>query len=259
MLWSLAGMARSESLYFIYPDAVSSDGNLKSGLKTFFDYLATQTKSEFSGDVYKDSTEAVTQFEAQKVNMAVVSPEFFQTYRDKFNLKRVADIIPLYSEGPYEKLYIMIWGSANVENLLADQTSPTLYSTQKYDASFLQEKIFHDDETMRQVIWQFVQTPDVLSVVKVMAASENGGGFVLLTGTEFFAVQKMRKTDESLRSLKLVFTSPDLPSSSLVIVEEKIAPENLQMVKRTLLGMSDSLNGLSILKKLRVKGFAEVN
>lgn len=49
MFWPLASMAGSELLYFIYPDAVSSDGNLKSGLKTFFDYMATQTKSEFSG------------------------------------------------------------------------------------------------------------------------------------------------------------------------------------------------------------------
>lgn len=259
MFWPLMSVAEPESLYFIYPDDVSSDGTLKSNLKTFFDYLRTQTKSEFSGDVYKDSTAAITQFEAQKVDMAVVSPEFFQTYKNKFHLKRVLDIIPIYSEGPYEKLYIMMWGSANVENLLADQTSPTLYSTHKYDTSFLNEKIFHDDEIMRQITWQFVQTPDVLSVVKIMATSETGGGFVLLTGTEFFAVQKMRKTDKSLHSLKLVFISPDLPSSLLVIVEKKITPESLQMVKKTLLGMSDSLAGLSALRKLRVKGFAEAN
>lgn len=170
----------------------------------------------------------------------------------------MADIIPLYSEGPYEKLYIMMRGSADMESSLADQ-NPTLYATQKYDAAFLHEKIFRDDEMMKQISWNFVQTPDMMSVVKLLAAGESGSGFALLTGAEFFTVQKMRKTDESLRSLKLVFTSPDLPSSSLVIVEKKITPENLQMVKRTLLDMSDSLNGLSVLKKLRVKGFAEVN
>lgn len=255
----MASMAGPEPLYFIYPDAGVEDGTLKTGLQTFFEYLGTQTKNEFSGDVYKDSADAITQFEAQKVNIAVVSPEFFQTYKDKYHLKRVADIIPMYSEGPYEKLYIMTQGSASVESLLADQTSPTLYSTQKYDASFMNEKIFHDDEIMKQVTWQFVQTPDIVSVVKIVAAGVGDGSFVLLTGSEFFAVQKMRKTDESLRSLKLVFTSPDLPSSSLVIVEKKITPESLQMVKRTLLDMSDSLNGLSVLKKLRMKGFAEVN
>jgi hypothetical protein len=190
--------------------------------------------------------------------MAIVSPEFFQTYKDKFHLKRVVDIIPVYSEGPYEKLYIMTRGSVSMEDLLANQTLSTLYSSQKYDESFLHDKIFHDNEMMKQISWQFVQSPDILSVVKILATGEYSGGFVLLTGLEFFEVQKMRKTDESIHALKLVFTSPDLPSSSLVIVEKKITPESLQTVKRTLLNMSDSLHGLSVLKKLRVKGFAEV-
>jgi len=73
----------------------------------------------------------------------------------------------------------------------------------------------------------------------------------------FPSLKNYAKKNPDFAGLKLVYTSKQLPSSPLVSVG-KNDETTLSKVKKTLKAMSGSLKGNLILKKLRLKGFAEL-
>jgi len=253
-LLALATDTQQVSFYVIQPGGDGSTEEAKPYLLEFFDYLREQTGTSFDGLYINSKNEAVTALQNKGVQLAIVSPEFIATYRDRFNFISVLKTIPIYSSGPYEKYFIMTNKATNLIDLADQNTKVSLYTSGDYDGAFLNNVIFGENEMIKKISWQMIQSPDVLNIIKEIDAGKTNT-FVLLTGYEFSVIQQLKRSN-SLPSLQLVFSSTELPSSHVVTLGSGNT-SLLGTLKTALVNMPNSLKGNMILKHLRLKGFAE--
>lgn len=243
------------SFYFIYPGGEGDSDAAKPYINSFYEALSQNSGKNFTGEYFNDVLDAVEAFKSKKVDLAIVSPEFYDEYSAKYNLKQIIKSIPIYSTGPYEKFYIMAYMGVDFESVVQNMTPIQLVASQKYRKNFLNDKLFYGDERLQKMPWTLQETTDILAAIKKVAAGQQDA-FVLLTGYEFFIIKELKKKNKEFGSLKLFYTSQELPSSPVVVVGDKIGEKDLELIKTALLKMPDSLNGLMILKKLRLKGFS---
>lgn len=253
-IFTAPARAAAVNLYFVQPDGEGDTASAKPYLQSFFDHVAEISGVTVDGLYLNDEEEAVSALQNKKVQLAVVSPAFYQKYKDKFAFKKILDTIPIYSNGPYEKYYIMAHADTDVLALMDQQIRVNLFTGKTYTDDFLNEKIFFGNDEIKKIPWHLRQTDDLFGAIKKIADSGQNT-FVLLTGHEFSVINKMRRGSEELSSLKLVYTSKELPSHALVSVNG-FDGQDLKKLTNTLVGLSKTLKGNLVLKKLRLKGFA---
>jgi len=185
-------LAQDLSFYIIYPEGEGDTDSAKPYLANLFDYIKETTGIQFNGLYLNDSHEATEAFKKNKVNLAIVSPEFYDRYRSKYHLNKILQTIPVYSTGPFERYYIMAGTKTKVMEVMEKQEPVDLYSSKSYDQKFLDNQIFIDNDQIKKIPWKLKETPDILSAIKEIA-SGNNNGFVLLTGYEFSIIKKLRK------------------------------------------------------------------
>ncbi|MFH1357680.1 MAG: PhnD/SsuA/transferrin family substrate-binding protein [bacterium] len=256
LLFSFSVQAQEKvDFYFIHPGGEGSADDAKPYLSEFFAYLNEQTGKNFQGIYLNDLDDAVEALTDEKVDMAIVSPSFLLKFKNKFLLQTVLKTIPAYSSGPYEKYFIMTNQDTDITKLASSHSKVKLYTAQEYSKEFLNETIFGDNDAIKKISWQLLPSPDITTTIKEIAAGNNNT-FVLLSGYEFSVVNALRKKNPAYQSLKLAFSSSELPSSSLVIVGDK-QQNAMEPLKQALLKMPKTLGGNIILKRLRLKGFTE--
>lgn len=246
--------AQSVSFYVLSPEKEGDPDSAKPYLAEFFDYLKEETGIAITGMYINTTTNADLDFKQGPVHFAIIPNDYFEQNEKKFNFTKRLMTMPIYSGGPFERYYIMANLHADILTLMEQQTPVRLVATKYYSDIFLSEKIFGDSGDIKKVLWKFEQTPDILEAIKQIAGGDPGV-FVFLTGYEFSIVNGLRKQNRDFAKLKLVYTSPELPSSSLVtvgVVDETTTTK----IQEALLNMSGNLRGDMILKKLRLKGFA---
>lgn len=246
--------AQGVSFYIVYPEGEGDPNSAQPYLAEFFDYLKEQTGVPVTGMYINSLTDAENIFKQDNIQLAIVSPEFFEKNSSKFNLTKTLQTIPSYSGGPFERYYIMAGPEVDVLSLMDQQATVKLVASRFYDAPFLNEKIFIENPEMKKLVWQFEQTSNILDTIKQVATGAPNT-FLFLTGYEFSVVNGLKKQNKDFAKLRLVFTSRELPSSPLVTVG-KVNMEQVEQIKAVLLNMPGSLKGDMILKKLRLKGFA---
>jgi len=121
-------LAQPINFYFIHPGGEGDDVAAKPYLTRFFAYLTEQTQKEFSGKYVNDVDTAVKEIKRGLVEGAIVSPKFFEKYKNKFKLKEILKTTPSYSNGPYEKYYILAHKGTDV-TALDKADSVDLYSS----------------------------------------------------------------------------------------------------------------------------------
>lgn len=255
LLWSSLAAASNLTFYVIHPEGEGDSNAAKPYLSNLYDYLNQATKLNFSGLYLNDADDAETALKDKKVNLAIVSPEFYEKFHKKYDLNPVLKTIPIYSNGPYERYYIMAHQSTKVQNLMDEQTRVNLFSAKDYPEDFLNGKVFIGNDEIKKIPWKLQTSSDIVEAIKKVSAGEPNT-FVLLTGHEFSVVNKLRRHQKDFEGLKLIYTSKELPSSSLVTIGKNNNPE-LGKIKAALIQMPSSLHGNLILKKLRLKGFAQ--
>jgi ABC-type phosphate/phosphonate transport system substrate-binding protein len=251
----LSFRAQAASFYFVHPGGEGDGQSARPYLQGFFDYLEELSGLPFEGKYLNNVEDAEAAFKEKSIDLAIVSPKFYKQFHKKLHLKRVLKTIPVYSTGPYEKYYIMSGPDVDFQALMKQSKPVHLFASGNYSQGFLRNQLFEGEDLVK-VPWKSKQTDDLLAAIKKVAEGEKNS-FVLLTGHEFSVVNKMRKKDASFKKLMLVFTSKGLASSSLVMVKDKVSAEDLVKVKKALLKMPESLTGNVVLKRIRLKGFAE--
>lgn len=255
LLITLPAVASEFSFYMIYPEGEGDTEAARPYLARFFDYLKEKTGITVAGLYLNDEHEGAKALKNKDVNLAIVSPDFFDKYRARFHLEKILNTVPIYATGPYERYYIMAHKDTDIAALRDKEIRVNLFSSQNHTDRFLKEKIFTANDQIKQIPWQLRNTGDILGAIKKVAKGTKNT-FVLLSGHEFAVVNKLKKRDADFAALKLVYTSRELPSSPLVTVGNQPEPK-VAKIKKALVEMSANLKGNIILKKLRLKGFVE--
>ncbi|MBF0105514.1 MAG: PhnD/SsuA/transferrin family substrate-binding protein [Deltaproteobacteria bacterium] len=253
---SVRAFAGDLAFYIIYPDGEGDTESARPYLGQLYDYLNEKTGLSVDGLYLNDPDEAVLALKNKGINLAIVSPDFFEQYKDQFQFSPVLKTIPVYSAGPYEKYYIMAEKNVDIADIMEKNTPVSLFSSKAYDDAFLNNKVFYENAEIKKITWVLGQSPDIVNTIKEITAGKKNT-FVLLTGYEFSVINDLKKKNMDFARLKLVYTSREQPSSPLILIGTE-RPKELPAIKEALLGMPLSLSGNLILKKLRLKGFAEI-
>jgi len=253
LFFATNAFAEAVQFYFIHPGGEGDTEEAKPYIAAFYDYLKEQTGLSFDGLYLNDKDEAVKALKNKEIMLAIVSPEFFSKHKVKYNLNEILKTIPSYSSGPYEKYFIMTNKDTKLTHLVNTTRKTQLFVSQKYDSRFLNNVIFSENKMIQKIPWNLEETPNVLKTLRKINSGEKDT-FVLLTGYEFSVINKLRKRSQDFLELKLVFSSTELPSSTVVVVG-KATETDIDKIKRSLLTMPSTLNGNLILKRLRLKGF----
>lgn len=244
---------------FVYPDGEGDSESAKPYLENFFAYIKEKTGLDFTGDYYNDGDEFKESLAQKKPHIAIIQNDFLESLQGQLQAERLLQTIPIYSSGPYERLYILSGDFYNllINPLVQSQTREIkIHASKVYTPEFVQQKLFPENPMFKNVTWKVEQTSDILSVLKKISSGEIKT-MVLLTGYEHYVVKALIKSNEKFANLKLVFASPDLPSTPLVLLDKTaLSADQVQKLKTTLIDMSQSLKGQVILKNLRLKGFA---
>lgn len=256
VLFAVQVRAENLGFYIIHPDGEGDADAAKPFLAGLFDYLNELTQIKVDGLYLNDSDEAVEALKQNKIQLAIVSPEFFESFKDTYSMTQVLKTIPIYSNGAYERYYILADKGTNILSLMDQQISVNLFASKAYEESFLNDKIFLGNDEIKKIPWKLQETDDIINAISIIAEGK-ANTFVLLTGYEFSVVSKLKKSNPDFAKLKLVYTSRELPSSMIVTIG-KNKSQNIDKIKEAMLGMATSLRGNIILKNLRLKGFANL-
>lgn len=244
----------ANNLHFVYPGGEGDAKSAQPFLEEFYTYLQDQTGQEWTGEYVNDPSDAKKLLKKSKSGFAIVSPEFKSQYKQSFQFKTVLKTVPQYATGAYEKFYILSHKDTDILTLINEPVRVNLFTSQPMQTSFLNEKIFFENEQIKTIPWNLQQTGNILGAIQKIASGVSGT-FVLLTGYEFQMIQKLKANKKELQNLKLVYTSPELETAQLVSFGESNTP-NSQALKTALLKMDQSLKGNLILKNLRLKKFS---
>lgn len=255
ILLLVAPRVRAETVNFfiVQPGGEGDTESAQPYLAEFFSYLGEKTKLTIGGQYINDANEALSLFKAKRVSLAIVSPEFYEKYKEQFKLKQVLATIPSYSAGAFEKYHIVAHTGTDLSLLTENETTLSLISSQDLSADFLQEKILGDSLLLKRPRWLLQHTDNMLAEIRKVSAGSSSA-LILLTGYEFSVITELKKTRPEFQGISLVFSSAELPSSTLVTVGSTMAP--LKPITEALLTMHESLKGSIALKNLRLKGFA---
>ena len=221
----------AENFDFIYPGGEGNSDSAKPFINEFYNYLNDATQKEWTGEYINESDEGQKRLKKVKSGYAIVSPQFYKAQNQKLGLKPLLRTIPEYATGPFERFYIV---------------------SQK--DTFLNEQIFFENEQIKTIPWNLQETGNILGALQKIAAGKSGT-FALLTGFEFQMIQKLKAKKQEFKNLKLIYTSPELPTARLVSFGNTNSETNKEL-QSILLKMKNSLKGNVILKNLRLKGFA---
>lgn len=242
------------SLYVI-ADKPSILVNKKPDFEDLCEYLLLNAGLTVTGAYSDDMAQTEKLLQEKKVSLAIVSQEFFESSKTRLNLNKFLLTIPIYSNGPYESLHILAHKDTNILTLMDQAAAVDLFATNDYDQKFLDDKLFSGNDQIKKISWSLKETTDISTATKNVAHAASNA-FVLLTGEEFFTINKLRTQDKELQNLKLIYTSPNLPTNILVVASS-VDAAILAKLKSALLTMSGTLNGDLALKKIGLKGFAD--
>lgn len=249
--------AQEIGFYIVSDDNEVTTESRASSLEVFFDYVKENSGFDLKGKFLVGAVEAKQFFSATTPQVAIVSPDFYEKNKDSYQLKKILGTIPSYSTGPFERYYIMTHRDTDVITLSSRSTSVNLFSSKILSKEFLSAKIFVAlDNEMTKIPWFPLESKNIVENIKQIAGGQTDT-FALLTGYEFSIINNLRKGNPELTALKLVYSSPQFPSSALVSVGT-IDPTTLAKVKKALVDMTNNLQGNLILKQLKLKGFAEL-
>ncbi|MCP5465001.1 MAG: PhnD/SsuA/transferrin family substrate-binding protein [Deltaproteobacteria bacterium] len=238
---------------FIYPEGEGDNQTAQPYLKSFFEKIKENGGPELTGNYFNDADDAQEALEEGQIDFAIVEPLFFERFSKKLKLRPLLKAVPSYSNGAFEKYYIMAFKDTDVTELEKPGIAVNLFASREYNENFLNNQIFKNNDQIKKVPWYSRQTENLLKILKEIDAGKNNT-FVLLTGYEFTVINKIKKQGKDFQNLKLVYTSPELPSSVLVIGKD-VPKEQQESLSNALQQMSSSLTGQIALKKLRLKGF----
>lgn len=244
----------AENFDFIYPGGEGNSDSAKPFINEFYNYLNDATQKEWTGEYINESDEGQKRLKKVKSGYAIVSPQFYKAQNQKLGLKPLLRTIPEYATGPFERFYIVSHKDTDVLTLMNKPFRVNLFTSQNMKDTFLNEQIFFENEQIKTIPWNLQETGNILGALQKIAAGKSGT-FALLTGFEFQMIQKLKAKKQEFKNLKLIYTSPELPTARLVSFGNTNSETNKEL-QSILLKMKNSLKGNVILKNLRLKGFA---
>lgn len=252
---TLSNFAFALTLNFVYPEGEGDASAAAPYLADFFDYVKSKTGLDIQGEYYNDENEAVEVLKSGKTDFAVVSPEFFTQYKDDLVLDPLLKTVPSYASGPYEKYYILAGENMVPSQYAAQRGAAALYASQSYQSDFI-ETLIKESTELRNVTFNLQQTPQILKILKDVAERKDTA-FLLLSGYEYSVLERLKSSSPIFNNLKLVYESPEFPSSPLVRVGNAVQQGELIKIKKALLGMDKDPQGKAVLSRIRMSHFAE--
>lgn len=243
------------TLDFVYPEGEGDASAAAPYLADLFGYVKAKSGLEVQGQYYNDEDEALEALKSGKTDFAVVSPGFFVKYKDELRLDPILKTIPSYADGPYEKYYVLAGENMVPSQYAAQRGAVALYASQSYAADFI-ETLVKESSELRNVVFNLQQTPQILKALKDVAERKDTA-FLLLTGYEYSVLEALKASNPVFTNLKLVYESPEMPSSPLVRVGNAIQQAELSQLKNALIGMGKDSQGKAVLNRMRLSGFAE--
>lgn len=249
--------AQAASFYVIHPGGEGDADTARPYLESLFEYLEKSTGVAVSGTYLNDEQEGLKAWTDGEPDIAILTPGFYAKHLKVEAPEPWLVTIPIYASGPYEKLYILSHLDTDLVALPGRKEAVKLLSSRSYDQAFLTDQLFVQAPNFAKIAWQSHAVSDLLGTLKSLSAGPSQG-FVLLTGYEYGVVKDLIRHQEEYKGLKLVFTSPELPSSVVVVsAKSRLSADQRDKLKTALMGMSSTLTGKLILKNLRLKGFAD--
>lgn len=250
--------AQAASFYIIHPGGEGDSETARPYLESLFEYLEKTTGVAVSGTYLNDEEEGIKAWTDGKPDIAILAPGFYAKHLKGAAPEPWLATIPIYASGPYEKLYILSHLDTDLGALPGRKEGVKLLSSRAYDKAFLTDQLFAQAPDFAKIAWQSHAVSDLLGTLKSLSAG-TAQGFVLLTGYEYGVVKDLIRTQGDFKGLKLAFTSPELPSSVVVLsAQAGLSADQRDKLKAALVGMSSTLAGKVILKNLRLKGFVEI-
>ena len=222
----------------ISPGSEGDNDSAQIVLQELYTYLKSQTQENWDGEYFNEEKTALEKLETGNMDFVIVSHEFFEKFKDKFNLVEILKTIPIYANNPFETLFLL------AGPLTKDFHHPI--SSQNYSKTIL-KKAFPQN-----TFSEITVTPEILQAIQNVANGESAQ-VLLVSGYEYFLIQTFQNTNSDFQKLRIFASSEPLPSAIVVGFNSK--SELKEKFIRALIELPQTKEGKALLKNLRLKGF----
>lgn len=230
--------AQGADFSMISPGSEGDNESAQVVLQELYSYLKSNTQENWEGEYFNEEKTALERLKTGQIDFAIVSYDFFEKFQKKYNYVEILKTIPVYANGPFETLFLLAGPQTK------DFQRPI--SSQNYSKSLL-EKAFP-----QKTFSEITVTSDILQAIQNVANGTNPQA-LLMSGYEYSIVQTFRDSNPDFQKLEIFKSSEPLPSAVVVSLETK--PEQKEKLKKALLRLSQTGEGKTLLKNLRLKGF----
>ena len=239
------------TMAFIYPGGEGNTDEVQPILDRFFDLIRKKRGPQVSGAYYPTLEEGLSAVKSGKLQVGIVSLETYLTQKKNWPMEILLSTLPAASNNQMERYFLLT--TAVVAETLKPAKTLTVYTSRPINPVFFKSILMTNIPAEFQADFQLETAPNLPGQLKKLASGEVSAG-VLLDNYEYVSLKKLNL--DWIRNLKLVYSSPLVPASPVVLFTP-IPESEKQKLSQALMALPDSLDGREVLKSLRLKGFAK--
>lgn len=236
--------AAQTSFYFIEPHGEGTTEDAQSLIDGFFSDFERLSGKKLTGSYLNDPDLIKKAFQKKKIDYAILPYDFYKNHKDRYKLQVIGQIIPLYSNGPYETFYLYTHKDRQIQPF----SEREVFSSKLFANPQNTFKILFPNYKAKTTI---KPANNILEKLKSLN-NKTSSTPVLLTSFENHIIQSLLKNSKSFQNLKLLSTSEKSPASVLIttISNQNNTQDNLLP---ELYKLHSDEKGKQNLKELRIK------
>lgn len=228
---------------FLYPGGEASPTEAVPVLEFFFEQLTKLTGYQISGVYRNDPQQIRNTLKTKKAELLFVSLDLLDESREGYEI--LVHTLSLATKKATQQFHF-------VTHKLAQAPFRQIIMERELEPHFLSKNILTPCQLGDQP--DLIVSADKQILARIKNISTSLAPLILLNDFQYYSLKNLN-TDWA-RQLKLVCSTPDLPSDP-VLVRKELALEIRQNLEKALMAMGDSTAGQEILNALRLVGFKQ--